>query len=207
MIFMKKIILIISFTFLISCKAILYEDKVIGKYILKTPYSEITIKNNGEFYYKSFQGLTKPTSEGFWELKDGNKLFLNSKEKYRSGYAEIIDSTISTDTSIVKIFDGDNNLNMNGIIYINDNPKEEFKLKNGKIDLSSKLSSISVLTLDGFYTIKLDSENYYNISIRAKHEEVNHKFFKNELFTLKPFLLIDKLGSKYKKDKRDSADF
>jgi len=198
----KNIIILLICSVFLCCKTTLVNTNVKGKYILKTPHSEITIKSNGGFYYRSFQGLIEPTSDGYWELKEGNKLILNSKNKYKSGYIEQVKSVVNhINKSVITVFDGENNLNKNGIIYINDNPKEEFKLNNdGKVELDSKLNSISVLTLDGYYTLKLDSENYYDISVIARHEEVNDKFFENEIFIFKKSSLISESRQKYIKE-------
>ncbi len=185
-----------------GCKTTLSEKSIIGEFISKSPYSKIIIKSNGEFYYSSTQGLLKPVSNGEWKIINEDEIVLNSEEKFRSGYIKEIEKTKTNfNETIISVVDGNNNVLENGILYINDKSDEEFKLDDkGQVQIKSKVISISVLTLSGFYTLKLDSEGFYNITLKVRHEELNDVFFENKVLRIKRNFLITDESRKYKKN-------
>ena len=81
-------------------------------------YFNISIQENNIFYYTSKQGLISPISEGKW-IKNNDTLVLNSFQKYKTDYIELVKQKVVNSASNIKIIDYQGSPIINNPVFLN----------------------------------------------------------------------------------------
>jgi hypothetical protein len=189
MMFKNKFILI-SLTFFFSCTS---NKLIYNKYESKKGnYFNISIEENNMFQYSSVQGLISSTSKGTW-IKKNDTLILNSFEKYKTNYIEIVKQKIINNTlNSVKIVDNMGNPVENRILYFNNNFNIEYKTDvYGYVKYQEQIKVLDVLTFSDIYKVELENYDYYDLIVKVVPENTQYSYFKNKKFKIRGSKLIE----------------
>ena len=107
---MKLLLVGVTFLLLVNCSVLnnLKMTDIVGVYSYSdriSYYTNIELKSDSTFIFRSEGGLSSSKSNGFWSV-DGRKIVLNSfYQPHELGYEIIESDTINSDSLIIKVVD------------------------------------------------------------------------------------------------------
>lgn len=193
---MKKIIYIVLFFSLISCK-VLKSDDFVGNYKTVHIYDvqdEITLFTNNKFEYKWFAGLAgNGTTTGIWDIKK-NRLFLTSSEVEEPIRISIVKQSQKSNFKLYQFIIKDEY--DDELPYCNCIAKYKGKVLSTQVSDNNGVCSFSDLDIDEIQIFFVDKEDF------ILKENFDYGIYEVVLKDKKPFKLVfDKEKVKVKNEK------
>ncbi|WP_046759289.1 hypothetical protein [Kordia jejudonensis] len=200
---MKKIIYIITLTFIFSCKIQSnIGGKVLGIYETKKKgvFGRIMINKDSSFVYQYNVGLIKTESKGNWKLENNDILILQSSAEYLTNQIQVKEYIGNSE---IIIRDAENNP-IQGVFVIFENDQKALETdEKGIIRINNyqNIKKFDIHYLGETYNYQILNQETNSYKVILYLSDLSKTYFNRQKFKLKNKSLVDVKGLKFIKQK------